>query len=344
LENRAASAIIRNSFAVSEKDLAAGSKSASANFPEFSMFKNLNPSALGISGHQSEIIELALSFGFGGMDLNLTEFATRAKLKGMPYARRLFDSGKVRLGTFRLPVDWEAEEETYQKELKRLGECAEAAAAVGCTRCVATIASGGDKLPYHENFEFHRRRFHEIAKTLEPAGIWLGLGFQAAEYLRKDQPFQFIHDLDALMLLVNMVAAPNVGLVLDIWDIVASGGSLDSVRKIAAHQIVAVQLADMPPDVALADLDEKSRLVPGAEGGRIDLVALLVLLKGLGYNGPVTPKPSRTVFQTRRRDAIVKQTGDALDKVWRAAGLTSERKFVPSAVSYDHEDFGYRDR
>ena len=33
------------------------------------MFKNLSPSALGISGHQSEIIELALTYGFAGMDL-----------------------------------------------------------------------------------------------------------------------------------------------------------------------------------------------------------------------------------------------------------------------------------
>jgi len=37
------------------------------------------------------------------MDLNVTDFATRAKLKGMPYARRLIDSAKMRLGSFHLP-------------------------------------------------------------------------------------------------------------------------------------------------------------------------------------------------------------------------------------------------
>ena len=56
------------------------------------MFKNLNSGALGVTGHQSEIIELALSFGFTSIDLNVVEFAMQARLKGVPYARRLFDS------------------------------------------------------------------------------------------------------------------------------------------------------------------------------------------------------------------------------------------------------------
>ena len=58
------------------------------------MFKNLNPSALGISGHQSEIIELALTYGFTGLDVNMAEFAVRVRLKGMAYARRLIDSAQ----------------------------------------------------------------------------------------------------------------------------------------------------------------------------------------------------------------------------------------------------------
>ena len=143
------------------------------------MFKNLSPAALGISGHQSEIIELALTFGFGGIDLKVVDFATRARLRGMPYARRLIDSAKIRLGMFALPVDWEADDETFQQELKKLPEWAQAAAEVDCTRCVATLAPASDQRPYHENFEFHRRRFHEICKALQPAGVRLALGFRA---------------------------------------------------------------------------------------------------------------------------------------------------------------------
>ena len=285
------------------------------------MFKNFNPSALGISGHQSEIIELALTFGFTGIDLNMAEFATRVRLKGMPYARRLLDSAKLRVGTFSLPLEWETDDETFQHELKKLPEYAECAAELGCTRCTAVLAPAGEHRPYHENFEFHRQRFQEICAALKPAGVQVAMGFQAAEHLRRNQVFQFIHDLDALTLLLNMVAASNLGLLLDVWELVACGGSLETVRKLPLHQIVAVQVADMPAGVPIADLDEKSRLLPGGENGRIDVAGFLTILKGMGYDGPVTVKPSRGVFQSRRRDVIVKQTTEALDKVWRAAGL-----------------------
>jgi sugar phosphate isomerase/epimerase len=205
--------------------------------------------------------------------------------------------------------------------LKKLPEYADCAAELGCTRCTAMLAPAGDALPYHENFEFHRRRFHDICAVLRPAGVWLAIGFQAAEYLRRNRAFQFIHDLDAMTLLLNMVAAPNLGLLLDTWDLVACGGTLETLRKLPAKQIVAVQVADMPAAPAPADLDEKSRLLPGGEGGRVDVVGFLTLLRELGYDGPVTVKPSRSAFQSRRRDVIVKQTSEALERVWRAAGL-----------------------
>ncbi|MBN2473856.1 MAG: sugar phosphate isomerase/epimerase [Pirellulales bacterium] len=285
------------------------------------MFKNLSPSAIGVSGHQSEIIELALTFGFDGFDLDVADFATRARLRGMPYARRLIDSAKIRVGTFQLPFEWDTEDERFEEEVKKLPDYAAAAAEVGCTRCVATLSPAGDKRPYHENFEFHRHRFAAICAALKPVGTRIGLGFQAAEYLRKDRTFQFIHDLDALTLLTNMVDAPNMGLLLDVWEVVACGGSLEAIRSLPAEQIVAVQIADMPADVALGGLNADCRLLPGAENGQIDLAGALMILSDAGYDGPVTVKPSRRVFQTRRRDVVVRQVSEALDKVWRAAGL-----------------------
>ncbi len=296
------------------------------------MFKNLNPSFLGITGHQSEIIELALTYSFSGMDLNIADFATRVRLKGLPYARRLIDSAKIRIGTFQLPIDWDADDETFQKNLKKLPEYAEAAVAIGCTRSFATLSPAGDKRPYHESFEFHRRRFQEIAAIFKAAGIRLALGFQAAEYLRRNQAFQFIHDIDALTLLLNMIDSPSVGLLLDVWEVFACGGSLESIRKIPPQQIVTVQIAEMPAQLPLADLDEKSRLLPDAQNGRIGMAAVLSYLAEIGYEGPVTVKPSRAVFPHRRRDMVVKLTSEAFDKVWHNAGLPAPpRPFVVAA-------------
>jgi sugar phosphate isomerase/epimerase len=296
------------------------------------MFKNFNPSALGVSGHQSEIIELALSFGFTGIDVSITEFASRARLKGMDFAARLIHSAKIRVGTFALPIDWEADDDTFKKDVKRLSEYADCAKALGCSRCTSIVAPAGDSRPYHENFEFHRHRLGEVCAALQPAGVSLAMGFRSGDQHRKNRAFQFIHDFDALTLLVNMAAAPNLGLLLDVWEVIAGGGSLENVAKLPREQIVSVELAEMPAGVAPADLDDKSRLLPGAENGRIDLVAVLTMLREKGYDGPVTIRPSRNAFPSRRRDVIVKQTAEALDKVWRAAGLSPIARPVLAAA------------
>jgi len=297
------------------------------------MFKNLNASALGVSGHQSEIIELALTYGFRGIDVDIVEIATRARARGMPYARRLIDSARIRIGTFRLPLEWDTNDDVFRSELEELPEYGRVASELGCTRCVATIAPAGDKRPYHENFEFHRRRFADISKALEPSGVRLGIGFRAAEGLRKSKAFQFIHDFDALSLLVSMVSAPNVGIVLDIWDLHVSGGSVETVRGLSSEQIVAVQLADVPGDgTPAAELSEEARMLPADEGG-IDLPEYLAALAEVGYRGPVTFKPHRNALEGTRRDPIVRQVAEALNALWKAAGLAPEGKLSAPARS-----------
>jgi len=296
------------------------------------MYKTLNTSALGISGNQSEIIELALTYGFQAIDLDVADFATRVKLRGMPYARRLIDSAQIRVSWFQLPFDWETSGEVFQKNLEKLGGYAAAAAAVGCTRCLATVTAAGDVRPYHENFEFHRERFAQICKALEPSGTRLGVGYRASAPLRKDKAFQFIHEQDALVLLLKMVNAPNIGILLDVWDLIVSGGSVEAIRGMSAEQIVAVQLADLPEDVALTAATEEARLLPGTTD-RVDTPAAMAILAELGYDGPVAVKPHRSVLGTTRRDPIVKRLGEALDAVWKAAGLTSRGKLTVSAES-----------
>ena len=241
------------------------------------------------------------------------------------YARRLVDSARVRLGTFPLPLEWDVEDAAFGKDLERLSQYVQVAAEIGCTRCVCTIEPAGDKRPYHENFEFHRRRFAEVCRVLEPGGVRLGVGIRAAETLRKGKAFQFVHDMDALSLLVSMVGAPNIGVLVDVWDLQVSAASIDALRALTPQQIVAVQLADLPPEVKPADLTDQHRLLPGSTG-QIDAVAAVSALSEMGYDGPVTPIADRRNFESTRRDRIVRQAGEAMDKLWRAAGLTVDSR------------------
>ena len=56
------------------------------------MYKNLCSEALGVSGRQSELIELALTYGFKGIDLDLVSFAKQVELRGLEHAGRFLES------------------------------------------------------------------------------------------------------------------------------------------------------------------------------------------------------------------------------------------------------------
>jgi sugar phosphate isomerase/epimerase len=301
------------------------------------MFKSLNASFLGVSGHESEIIELALTYGFKGLDLNFQDFHDRAEAKGLDYAKRLIESAlkteRIQLGTFDLPIQWDVDDEAFGAELAKLPELAKMAADLGCTRCLATLAPAGDKRPYHENFEFHKFRFGDICKALAPLGMKLGLAFRAAENLRKEQAFQFIHDMEAMTTLINMIDASNVGLAFDSWDFKVCGASIDELKKLSAEQIVSVRLADLPgDDVAPADITEEHRFMPGSTG-KVDFQPIMEALREIGYEGPVAAAPNRRTLGRGRRDILVEKAGQTLDRLMAPAPAEPAEPVAAAAVT-----------
>ncbi len=291
------------------------------------MFKNLSCEALGISGRDSEIIELVLSHGFKGLDLDLIDFAQQVQTQGMARASRLITSARLKIGSFRLPVRWEDEASAYQADLDRLPQLAEIAQQMGCTRAVTCIEPGNDSRPYHESFEFHRRRITEIAAALAPYKIRLGLGFQAPVSCRAGFAFQFVQTVDEVLQLLKMITAPNVGLAIDTWHWHLGRGTLDQLRALSAEKIVTLSLADAPPDATAANASLTSRRMPG-EGGAIDVPAVFGALAELRYDGPVTLMPDKNQFAGLSREKIVRQVGAALDGVWKAAGLNMAGKLA----------------
>jgi sugar phosphate isomerase/epimerase len=291
------------------------------------MFKNLSLEALGISGTQNETIELALSNGFKGIDLDLLELGRQVEARGMPHARRLLDSAKLKYGGFELPLPLSSDDAAWQRDLEQLKKLAALAAELGCTRAVTTLAPASDERPYHQNFEFHRQRLGAAAGVLEPLGVRLGVGFLAPAEQRQGMQFEFIYQFAPLLMLLNMVGRRNVGVVLDLWQLHAAGGGLDEIRGLAADQVVAVRVADFPADAPREAARDEQRLLPG-ETGVIDTPAALVALAEKGYDGPVTPYPHRSHFQGQRREEIARRAGQALDAVWKSAGLSPAGKLA----------------
>jgi sugar phosphate isomerase/epimerase len=283
------------------------------------MYINLNAEALGISGMQSEMIELALTYKFRGMDVDVAKFGKQAQLRGMEHARRLLDSAKLHISGFELPVRWQGDEATYKEDLGQLEGLAKSVAEIGASGCHTVVQPACDDRPYHENFEFHRERFSEIADILAPHGIRLGLGFLAPAHHRQGHEYQFISTPDALLTLMKTIVVPNIGVVVDLWHWHVGGGSVEQLRELSPEQVVNVRVADVPADAALEEITEQDRLPPG-ETGVVPAAAAFSVLSDIGYQGPVTPFPHASKLAGRTRDRIVQHAAEALLKIVRDIG------------------------
>jgi len=284
------------------------------------MFRNLSTQGLGISGVESEIIELALSYRFQGIDPDLTDMQLRAQEKGVPYARRLIDSAKLQLGPFQLPLDLADGDDKFRRGLEPLSRLAVDAKNLGCTRTVTTIPPASDDRPFNENFEFYRKRLTEVGQALAKSGLILGIEFRASAELRANRAFEFIRTFDELKKLAAAVAMDDVGVVFDAWHCYVGGGSWEELNSVPVKQIVAVVLVDAPADVPRAELTEKDRLMPGT-GRSIDSAAIVRWLNQNGYKGPIMSRPDRSQFPKTGRAQIVRQIAEALNETWTEAGL-----------------------
>lgn len=276
------------------------------------MYKNFSHEGLGVSGRHSELIELALTYRFKGMDLDLPAFAKQVGLRGLEHASRFLKSANIKIGGFDLPMRWQGDDSVYQEDLDNLPKLAEVAASIGATGARTIVMAASDDRPYHENFEFHRQRFTEIADALAPFSIRLGLDFHATAVHREGQQHSFIHSPDALLTLAKTVGVANVGVSVDLWKWHVSGGNVDQLRDVTADQIVMVRAADVPADVSLESITDEQRLLPGASG-IVDTASAIRLLIEMGYEGPITPYPNASQFSGVTRDGIVKAASKSLD-------------------------------
>ena len=58
------------------------------------MFKNLTGDGLGVSARQNEMVELALTYGFKGIDIDVTEMVSRIATFGEDFAKRYISSAQ----------------------------------------------------------------------------------------------------------------------------------------------------------------------------------------------------------------------------------------------------------
>jgi sugar phosphate isomerase/epimerase len=299
-----------------------------------SVYKNLDGEAFGVTGRQNEVIELALSFSFKGINVDLNEMLSRAKASGQDFATRYIasakKSSKLRVGGCRLPIKIAGEKAAFETALEKLKECCEIAKAVEATNCTVELDPASDTLTFQDNFELHRERLGIVADRLNEYGMRLGIGFNAIPKRRAGKAFEFIYEAEPTLTLIKTIGRPNVGLAFDAWHWVLGDGGMDQLSELKPEQIITVRLADIPDNADPAKISPDQKILAGS-AAESKCETILKHLYELGYTGPITPGQSASSFGAMPRESMVRNASDRLDDLMEAAGIPVERR-IPAVV------------
>lgn len=280
------------------------------------MYTCFSPGDLGIDLPFPEAAQLGSDCGFEGIQVDLSYLTEH----GPEEYRGVLSTHGFRPGTLALPVDIDAGEREYERQLDALADAAERAAAIGCTRCSTYVMSFSDERPFEENFEFHRRRLAGAAEILADHSIDLGLEFLGPETLRDGHEYEFVHTAEGMLELCDAIDPDSTGLLLDSWHWYTSGASLETLHALDADDIVDVHVNDAPSGVPLEQLEDTVRRLPG-ETGVIDIESFLQHLADVGYDGPVSAEPFSERVEAMPADEAAAETRESMQTVWDRAGL-----------------------
>jgi sugar phosphate isomerase/epimerase len=288
---------------------------------EKKMLKNFAPAALGINGRQSELIELALTYGFNAMDVDLHEMLRRSQRTTTEDATKYLNAATdLKVGGFNAGVDLDADEDSFIAQVGTLNPIADLAKQLGARCAYVKIPAATDRLPFQEYFDVQRGRLNDIAEVLAGRDIQLAIGFSAGKELAEGKQFPFIRDVEGFLALVNSVSGSNAGFLVDTWDWVVGSGAMDQLSELSVDKIIAVRLGSVSDDSDLAKAKSGERILP-QKTGLINHVKLITHLHSIGFDGPVSPTAAGRAYRGQTRESIVQRAQEAVDAISVAAGL-----------------------
>ncbi|MFG0288910.1 MAG: TIM barrel protein [Rhodopirellula sp. JB044] len=283
------------------------------------MFKNFCPQALGINGRQSELIELALTYAFRGMDIDMHDMLRRSQRSSFEEASKYLKATDIRIGTFTLALDLDADDDAFSASVATLHPLSEIAQQLQVDRALIRVPAATDRLPFNEFFEVQRDRISQIADVLGSRDIKLGVGFRAGKEHTEGKQFPFISKVETFRALVD--AIPNVGYLIDTWDWVVGEGAMDQFSEIPGDKIVAVRLGSLPEDVDPSNATSNDRVLPELHG-LLDHVKVVKHLHDGNFEGPISPTASTMQYKGQTREFLVQKAQEAIDAICKEAGMT----------------------
>lgn len=235
------------------------------------MYKVLNSKGLGVAGRQNELIELALTHNFQGVEIDMNDLVGRHDALGKEFACQFLQSAKMDIGAFDLLIDFGGTDEQFVASCEKLETIVDLAATLNAKRCRVKIKPNSETVPFQENFERHRERIEDIAARFEESGIRVGLSLQASSAVEADGNYKFIQTAEEILTLVKAIGHANVGLSLDAWEWVIGGGGMDQISEMDLATLTEVIFSDIGSEANPGEYTKDDRVLPCTGGDHFSL-------------------------------------------------------------------------
>ncbi|MXZ20115.1 MAG: sugar phosphate isomerase/epimerase [Caldilineaceae bacterium SB0665_bin_25] len=285
------------------------------------MFQNFSPGPLGINVPFSEAVQLAVRFGFGGLDVSIAELQQIAAAQGVDAIGEQMARNGLQFGIWSFPFPYRADEDSWRQGLAEFPAQAELARSLGADRTSTFIAPADDERPWEENYEFHLVRLRPVAQILADHGIRFGLEWVGPKTLRDEKKFDFIHTMKGAQQLAADLGTGEVGLLVDIFHLFTSHTDVSEVRNLTNEQVVNVHVNDAVAGRSADEQIDFERTLP-AETGLTDIAGFLQALDAIGYDGPVTVEPFNQRIRALAPADAAQAAANSLKRSWQLAGLS----------------------
>lgn len=284
------------------------------------MLKNFSPQGLGITGRQSELIELALTYAFRGMEVNMMDMLKRSQRTSFEDAAKYLRAAEIKIGTFDTGVDLDTTDDEFATQLAQVHPLAEVAQQLDADTATLRLPAATDVAAFPEFFETVTKRINQIAAVLAEKNIRLGLAFSAGAEKLEGKQFPFVNTVESFLALVKNVSADNVGYVIDTWDWHVGGGNMDQIKAVPTDKIFAVRYGELTEDATPDTAKSADRILPTVEGP-LNHVELTKYLAAANVNAAIMPTASGAQYKERTREATVNAAQEAIDAIFEAADL-----------------------
>lgn len=286
------------------------------------MYKLLDTDLLELTGRQSEVIEIAMTYGFSGINVDMVDLSKRCLRSSFENAARFLLSSRLRIGSFRAPISLDDDDTAFANKMDQLKQIATIAGQCQASATLLEVPAATNRLPYPEYFEVVRKRIDQIAELLAPLSIRLALRLNAIGEGEEKQ-FKFVREIDGFSALVRSCSSRNVAVALDSWNWHLGSAKPQHLNAIGIERVAMVYLADCREGVDAAAATAEDRLLPGATC----VIDNVQWLKQIGNRDLPVAAYGSAVGATPTRDAFIAAVQDSLNDTFLAAGIpTSSRK------------------